>query len=51
MAKSKQKRSKAKAPIAKDGEFNRLDGFLLNTVEDSVDLRDYAYQPALVQQP
>lgn len=49
MAKSKQKRSKAKAPIAKDGEFNRLDGFLLNTVEDSVDLRDYAYQPALVQ--
>ena len=29
--------------------FERLDGFLLNAVPDEQDLRDYPYEPALVQ--
>lgn len=49
MATSKHKRSGVQTSFAGDGGFSRLDGFLLNSVEDPVDLRDYAYQPALVQ--
>ncbi len=49
MAKSKQKKFGLQKPVEGDGGFSRLDGFLLNGVDDPVDLRDYAYQPALVQ--
>jgi pimeloyl-ACP methyl ester carboxylesterase len=49
MAAPKQMRPGAQTYSAGDGGFSRLDGFLLNSVEDPVDLRDYAYQPALVQ--
>ncbi|BHH84100.1 C1 family peptidase [Desulforhopalus sp. 52FAK] len=48
MAKAKQKKSKSKANKEKDGSFERLDGFLLNTVADAPDIRDYAYQPTLL---
>ncbi len=48
MTKTKRKKSKSKASNKKDGSFKRLDGFLLNTVEDSPDIRDYAYQPTLL---
>ena len=47
MAKNK-KGSNAKKQ-AGDGDFERLDGFLLNGIEDAPDFRDYRYQPALVQ--
>ena len=48
MVKVKRKKSKSKARHKKDGLFKRLDGFLLNTVEDSPDIRDYVYQPTLL---
>ena len=47
MAKNK-KGSNAKKQ-AGDGDFERLDGFLLNGIEDAPDFRDYRYQPALVR--
>ena len=37
------------ATSTRDGRFERLDGFLLNAVPDEQDLRDYPYEPALVQ--
>ena len=33
----------------RDGGFERLDGFLLNAVPDEQDLRDYPYEPGLIQ--
>ena len=51
MVKVKRKKSKSKARHKKDGLFKRLDGFLLNTVEDSPDIRDYVYQPTLLSLP
>jgi hypothetical protein len=32
-----------------DDQFKRINGFLLNAVEDAPDFRDFAYQPALLQ--
>lgn len=48
MTKAKQKKSKKKAKRDGDGSFKRLDGYLLNTIEDAPDIRDYPYQPALL---
>lgn len=48
MARSRPQKSKF-TPLAGDGGFNRMDGFLLNSVNDTMDMRDYDYQPALVQ--
>ncbi|MYD78401.1 MAG: C1 family peptidase [Gammaproteobacteria bacterium] len=31
------------------GGFNRLDDYLLNAIPDELDLRDYPYEPALIQ--
>jgi pimeloyl-ACP methyl ester carboxylesterase len=50
------KKAPKKAPKAKktarktsDEPYNRVNGYLLNAVEDSPDFRDFCYQPALVQ--
>ena len=32
-----------------DDQFKRVNGYLLNAVEDAPDFRDFAYQPALLQ--
>ena len=32
-----------------DGDFERLDGFLLNAIDDPIDFRDFRYEPALIQ--
>lgn len=36
-------------PMSLDGEFGRLDGFLLNAIPDEQDFRDYSYEPALIK--
>ena len=36
-------------PTSSDGEFGRLDGFLLNVIPDEQDFRDYPYEPALIK--
>ncbi len=48
MTRIKQQKTRSKAGSKKDGSFKRLDGFLLNTVEDSPDIRDYTYHPTLL---
>lgn len=48
MTKAKQKKSKKKSKRDGDGSFKRLDGYLLNTIEDAPDIRDYPYLPALL---
>ena len=42
-------RSPRNTRSTRDGGFERLDGFLLNAVPDEQDLRDYPYEPALIQ--
>ena len=44
MAMAKKKSSKDR-----DGGFERINGFLLNAVDDDPDFRDFPYQPALLQ--
>ena len=34
---------------SRDGGFRRLGGYLLNAIPDEQDLRDYPYEPALIQ--
>ena len=46
--KSKGNISARKTHITKEGNFKRLDGFLLNAVSDAPDLRDFQYEPALI---
>lgn len=36
-------------PDRPEENFERLDGFLLNAIEDAPDFRDYPYDPALVR--
>ncbi|MGB5754662.1 MAG: hypothetical protein WBN87_17535, partial [Thermoanaerobaculia bacterium] len=46
----KPQASKSKPPKAKaDDQFERVNGYLLNAVEDAPDFRDFIYQPALLQ--
>ena len=48
MAKKSQA-GKSKQERAKADEFERVNGYLLNAVEDAPDFRDFIYQPALLQ--
>ena len=49
MAEKPKGRKTTEGKIAADEGFERLDGFLLNAVEDAPDFRDFSYQPALLQ--
>ncbi|MFQ5525830.1 MAG: C1 family peptidase [Thermoanaerobaculia bacterium] len=50
MAKKRTGKKKGRARRAKADEgFERVNGYLLNAVEDAPDFRDFAYQPALLR--
>ncbi len=46
--KVKSKKKTKKSPVTREGEFNRVDGYLLNAVQDAPDFRDFSYEPALI---
>lgn len=44
-----RKTTRKTARTTSDESFARVNGYLLNAVEDTLDFRDFCYQPALVQ--